>query len=172
MYACYLLVRLATAPMLGRLADRIGPKRMGLLAGPIYAAFFLVFVFGARGGYAPFLPAWAGVALADAGATLSFSSLIYATVPQSPSRPAYFAAWNIMAWGSFALGGAVAAPRLESIRHVTLTIGPFTLGHFHLLYLGCAVLMAATTFAALWLPETRKRGHRPAGAAGKIRTET
>ena len=148
MYACYLLVRLAMAPMLGRLADRIGPTRMGLLAGPIYAAFFAVFVFGAEGRHVPFMLAWGAVAIADAGAALSFSSVVYGTVPQSPSRPAYFAAWNIMTWGSYAVCGAIAAPVLESIRDVTVTVGPLRLGHFHLLYVACTVLMLATTFAA------------------------
>ena len=161
MYACYLLVRLATAPMLGRLADRIGPTRMGLLTGPIYAAFFAVYIFGAEGRYVPFMLAWAAVAIADAGAMLSFSSLVYGTVPRSPSRPAYFAAWNIMTWGSYAVGGAVATPVLESIRNVSVTIGPLRLGHFHLLYVACTVLMLITTFAALWFPKMRERGHGP-----------
>ena len=160
MQAGYFVVRIATAPALGRASDRLGPRRICLTMGLLYAGFLAVYPFGVSGRLWPFILAWAVVGLADASASVSLLSVLYGAVPNTSARPAYFLMYNVVMLGSFALGGAVAAPVLEAFKDYTLHVGRFTFGHFHLLYAFCTVLMLLCTFAALLLPGARTGDER------------
>lgn len=149
----YLAVKVLALPALGRLVDRWGARRTMVVAGLVYAWFFSTFLFCGPGYYWPVMLAWAVVALADGGFGLAAQAALYATVPEAAlTRPAYFAVNNFVVLAAYGLGSALVVPLLRLTRDVSVTVGPFTLGHFHLLYGFCAVLMLPCLCAARLLP--------------------
>jgi len=104
------------ASLAGRTVDRWGPQRTLYVAGLVYAAFFATFLFCGPGLY------WAGhdsVGRRRARGRpfgLATQTALYASVPDSPSRPAYFAVSNIVSLVLFGIAGLAAVPALEAIR--------------------------------------------------------
>lgn len=146
----YLVVKLLLTPWFGRLCDRTGPRRMLWLSGPIYAAFFLCFPFAIEGRVWPVILGWAFVAVADGIYGVAAPASLYATVPGQGARPAYFALYNLVSLGCFAIGGVIAVPLLGWMADVHVMWGPANLGGYHLFYALCGLAMIPCT-AAVWL---------------------
>ena len=158
MQSGYYAVKIVTLPLIGRLVDRWGARRSMLLSGLVYAAFFAAFLVCDAGRYWPLVLAWAVVSLADGAFGLALQSALYASVPETPARPSYFAAYNILTLVLYAAGSAAAVPLLERMKSLQLHVGPFVLGNFHILYGICAALMLVTLFAARLAPGSRGAG--------------
>ncbi|MCF7689525.1 MAG: MFS transporter [Cephaloticoccus sp.] len=148
----YLVVKLLFTPTIGRICDRIGPRSTLLLIGPIYAAFFLSFPFAAPDRAWPIIVAWAGVALADGVWGVAAPAALYATIPEQGVRPAYFAVYNLVTLGCFALGGILAVPLLGLLAQVHWTWGFANLGGYHLFYALMGVIMVPCSTAVLLFP--------------------
>ena len=151
----YYTVKILSLPTLGRLVDRWGTRRTFYLTGFLYAAFFATFLLCGPGRYWPLMAAWAMVALADGAWALAFQSALYASIPETAARPAYFAVNNFATISLFGLGGAIAVPVLQSIKEVHLVLGPLTLGNLHLLYGFCALLMIPCLFSSVLIKKQK-----------------
>ena len=155
MQSGYFIVKIVALPWLGRGVDRWGPQRSLFVAGFVYVTFFGAFLFCQPGFYWPVMIAWAVVALADGLFGLATQTALYASVPDSPSRPAYFAVSNIVSLVFYGIAGLAAVPLLEAIKGITIHVGPLTLGSFHLLYGVCALLMIPCLFSARLVSNAR-----------------
>ncbi len=153
----YLVVRILATSTATNLLDRYGARRMVLACGPLYAAFFCAFIFCTPERVWPLLVAWAGVALADAVFGIALPAALYAVVPETPARPAYFAINSLVLQGAFGLCALLSVRILQALDGVTLTLGPLTLHQFHLFYLLCAGLMVPATFGAWLLPGLKRK---------------
>ncbi|MCC6416446.1 MAG: MFS transporter [Opitutaceae bacterium] len=152
----YLLVKLLLTPWLGVLCDRIGPWRMLWIAGPVYAVFFLCFPFTDVGRAWPIMIAWAFVAVADGIYGVAAPASLYATVPVDGARPAYFALYNLVSLGAYAIGGLIAVPLLGWLAGIDWALGPAKLGGYHLFYALCGVTMIFCTLAVFLFPKSRR----------------
>ena len=148
----YLVVKLLFTPTFGRICDRIGPRRMLMLMGPIYAAFFLSFPFAAPGRAWPIIVAWAGVALADGVWGVATPAALYATIPEQGARPAYFAVYNLVTLGCYAIGGILAVPLLGLLAQTHWTWGIANLGGYHLFYAIMGLAMIPCSAAVILFP--------------------
>jgi predicted MFS family arabinose efflux permease len=162
-YVGYWIVRLVGAPTFGKMVDRIGARRVALGSGVIYAAFFLILALSSAERVWMVIAAWTMVAVADASYNIALASALYGTVEGSGSRPAYFAVSSLASTAALAVGGLVGVAGVTALKGAHVAIGPFWLGQFHFLYLGCAALMVACTFGARLLPG---RGGGRAGGSG------
>uniref|UniRef100_UPI00404949AE MFS transporter n=1 Tax=Cephaloticoccus sp. TaxID=1985742 RepID=UPI00404949AE len=152
----YLLVKLLITPAMGKLCDRLGPRKLLWVSGPIYAAFFLCFPFAAEGRAWPIILAWAFVALADGIYSVAAPAALYSTIPEQGARPAYFATYNLVSLGSFAVGGVIAVPLLGWLGKLHWTWGVANLGGYHLFFALCGLLMLPCTLAVTLFPENRR----------------
>lgn len=157
MQAGYFTMKILLLPTLGRWVDRWGAVRMLGFCGIAYTLFFAAFPFCGPGRYWPLMLAWTLVGAADASYNLASQILLYECVPQVPSRPAYFAIYNFTGMIAFAFGSALAVPALRAMKGLSVTWGPFSLGNFHLLYIGCMILMGATAFSVRGLSRAGRR---------------
>ena len=139
----YFVIKIAALPFAGRWLDRLGPRKMIYLVSPLYVLFFALYALGSpERPWAPFA-AWALIGMAEAGFSVAATSALYSSVPESQSRQAYFAFYNLLAFLFAALGSAGAAwtvGRLESTP--PLAIGPLHFGQFQLLFaISCLMLI-------------------------------
>ncbi len=148
----YLMVKLLLTPKFGRICDRVGPRRMLWVAAPIYAAFLLCFPFATEGRVWPIIVAWAFVAVADAIYAVATPAALYATIPEHGARPAYFAAYNLVTLGTFAVGGVLAVPLLQWLNTFHWVWGHATLGGYHLFFALMGIIMIPCTAAARLFP--------------------
>ncbi len=148
----YLIVKLLLTPALGRLCDRVGPRRLILLGTPIYIAFFLCFPFAEPGRAWPIMVGWAFVAIADGIYGVAAPAALYGTVPAQGTRPAYFAVYNLISLGAFAVGGVLAVPLLGWLQQIHVTWGPAHLGGYHLFYTLCGLVMIPCSAALVLFP--------------------
>jgi hypothetical protein len=153
----YLAVKIVSLPALGRLLERWGPSRTLFATGFVYAPFFATYPLCGPGVYWPIMAGWAVVALADAAFGLAIQAALYGSVPDSRARPAYFAVYNFTSLVGYGIGSVLAVPALEAIREVRLQVGPLALGHFHLLYAACTLLMFPCLFAARLIKSGTRR---------------
>lgn len=160
----YLIVKLLLTPALGRLCDRVGPRRLILLGTPIYIAFFLCFPFAEPGRAWPIMAGWAFVAIADGIYGVAAPAALYGTVPAQGSRPAYFAVYNLIGLSAFAVGGLLAVPLLGWLREINVTWGPAHLGGYHLFYALCGLVMIPCSAALVLFPGMKRpsQTERPA----------
>jgi len=156
MMSGYFVTKILTTPVLGRYADRKGARWTMFLFAPIYAAFFAMFVLSVPGRIWPVVVAWTVVGMADGAYGVALTSALYATVPSSLSRPAYFAVANLATIGIFAIGSLAAIPILHALRGVSLSVGPLVLGQFHCFYGLCALAMVGAAFGAGFMPARRE----------------
>jgi MFS family permease len=156
----YLAVKLLATPLLGRICDRVGPRRLLWFAGPIYVGFFLAFPFAAPGLAWPLILAWAVVGLADGIYGVAIPAALYGTVPDEGARPAYFAVYNLVVLGGFALGGLLAVPLVGLLQDWGGVWGPLNLSGYHLFYALCGVAMIPCTAALALVPARAARGLR------------
>lgn len=156
----YLVVKLLATPLLGRICDRVGPRRLLWFAGPIYAGFFLAFPFAGPGQAWPLLLAWAIVGLADGIYGVAIPAALYGSVPDEGARPAYFAVFNLVNLGGFALGGLLAVPLVSILQYWGGAWGPIQLGGYHLFYALCGLAMIPCTAALAFMPvRSARRTH-------------
>jgi MFS family permease len=163
----YLVVKLLLTPWFGRICDRVGPRRMLWLTGPIYAAFFLCFPLAEPGRSWPIIIAWAFVAVADGIYAVAAAAALYGAIPAQGARPAYFAVYNLANLGCFAVGGVLAVPLLRWLQQVDWTWGPAHLGGYHLFYALCGLIMIPCTAAIALIPDPKAdaaAGKRPTAA--------
>lgn len=137
----YMTVKIAVLPLIGRRLVRWGPRRTLRCSAYCYVFFFLCYPLTAMGGGWLVAAAWVIAALGDSFWAVAQSSGIYACVPQSRDRPAYFAVFNLLVLGMYALGGWASVYVIEAMRGMSVNIGPYVLGQYHLYYLGCAAAM-------------------------------
>ena len=151
----YLLIKLILTPWLGGICDRVGPRPMFWIMAPIYAAFFLCFPFAEPGRAWPIIVAWAFVGLADGIYAVAAPAALYGTIPAQGSRPAYFAVYNLISLGCYAVGGVLAVPLLGLLNQIDWSWGPARLGGYHLFYALCGLVMIPCTAAVLLFPAGR-----------------
>jgi MFS family permease len=151
----YLIVRLLLTPWFGGICDRIGPRRLLWITGPIYSAFFLCFPFAATGRVWPIIFAWAFVAVADGITAVAAPAALYGSIPAQGARPAYFAVYNLANLGCFAIGGILAVPLLRLLQSVHWAWGSANLGGYHLFYAICGLVMLPCTAAVVLIPDHR-----------------
>lgn len=144
----YVVTKVAVVPLIGRRLIRWRPMRVLMGAAVVYAAFFFCYPAAAACGSWAISLAWILAGAGDGAWGVAWSSAMYAVVPKTRSRPAYFAVTNLFLLGGQALGALVAMVILERIKDCELEIGPYVLGQFHLFYLGCGLLMIPCAFAA------------------------
>ncbi|OGV67677.1 MAG: hypothetical protein A2498_14510 [Lentisphaerae bacterium RIFOXYC12_FULL_60_16] len=161
MQSGYYLVKIAALHWIRRHVDRWNPIRVLLVSGIMYTAFFAVYPFVHTGRYWPLLVAWAVVSMADAIFGLASQIVLYQSIPNVPSRQAYFALFSVATMVFYGIGGSLAVPLLNALKPVQWQIGGLTLGSFHLYYAGCAVMMACTTFSAYALRTGRPEARPP-----------
>lgn len=151
----YQIVRIAATRFAGPLLDRKGVRWTGLVCGVLYTAFFLTFPFCSPERHWPLMIAWAVAGAADATFSIAVTAALYEAVPNTPSRPAYFAVSNLIGVGIYGVGALAAVPVLTSLRNVSWDLGPLHIGQFHCFYLIIGAIMIPCTFGALIL-ENRK----------------
>ncbi len=159
----YLLVKLLLTPALGRICDRVGPRPLLWAMCPIYVAFFLCFPLVEPGRVWPLIAAWAFVGVADGIYGVAAPAALYGTIPAEGSRPAYFAVYNLISLGCFAVGGVLAVPLLGVLHTIDWSWGPAQLGGYHLFYTLCGLVMIPCTAAVLLFPPRRGTNAKSAG---------
>jgi MFS family permease len=151
----YQVVRIITTRFAGPLLDRKGVCWTALACGGVYTAFFLTFPFCSPERYWPLLIAWAAAGAADAAFSITVTAALYGSVPNTASRPAYFAISNLIGVGAYGLGALIAVPVLTALKGVSFDFAGLRVGQFHCYYFLIAITMIACTFGAL-LMEKRK----------------
>jgi len=151
----YYLTKIGASPLAGRLADRLDVRQLLFGVGILYALFFVAFPFSAPGRTWPLIAAWALAGVADALWTVGVTAALYRAVPDTPTRPAYFAVYNVISLATFAVGGVLAVPVLRYLGRFSGTIGPFTFNGFHIFYAICAVAMIPCLFSSALFPPGR-----------------
>ncbi|MBN4074180.1 MFS transporter [bacterium AH-315-E10] len=157
MLSLYFIVKAIMSSWLGRQVDRFDPRKTMFIANIIFVLFFILYVICDNTLYWPLFLAWAIVAVADGLYGICITKYLYASVPESKSRAAYFAMYNFIAFGSLGIGGLIAVPILKLLDGVTLTLGPFHLGHFQILFGVCALMMILCSFSAFLLPKKKSK---------------
>lgn len=156
--AGYCVTKMISARMAGRLMDRYGARRMTLIAGPLYALFFLVLPIATPDRLWPIYIAWAFVGPVDTLFGLCIQTGLMASVPAQGARPAYFAVYNLTTLGLYSIGGPLTELAMRLIGPAAWTLGPLTIGRYQMLYAACGLVMFATTSAArLWPGPARVR---------------
>lgn len=161
MGAGYCLTKILAAPLMGRLLDRWGTRRMIYLISPIYVLFFAAFPFCGPGRAWPLIAVWVLAGVGDSAYMLGITNALYGAVPETPARPAYFAVFNLLSLGIYGVGGLLAVPILEALKGVTISLGPFVLGHFHLLFGVSGLMMIPCLFGAQLFPGKRQLDRPP-----------
>lgn len=137
----YVMIRVAVLPLVGRRLVRWGPRLTLRLSAVCYVGFFTCYPLTALGGGWFIAMAWAIAALGDSLWAIAQTAGMYACIPQSRSRPAYFAVCNLLIFGMYAVGGWIAVPVIHALRDVEFSIGPYVFGQYHIYYMGCAIMM-------------------------------
>jgi len=152
----YQAVKLLVMGTCGRFIHRHGIRRTFWTCGPLYALFFLTYLFCTPERTWPLYAAWAMVGVADAAWSIAAMVALYDSVPDVPGRPVYFAMANVLSIGIFCIGGVTAIPILEALKNTTVRIGPFAFGQFHCFYAISFLLMIPAMCAAAFFPAREK----------------
>jgi hypothetical protein len=91
---------------------------------------------------------WAIAGLAESVYGVAYNASLYASVPDTPARPVYFAIANLTTFGVAGLGALLAVPLVQSLKHMSMGIGPLMLGQFQCFFGLCALLMVFALFGA------------------------
>jgi MFS family permease len=153
----FLLVKAVVNPAMGAVFDRRGARWSMYVCGAMYTLFFASIPLSAPDRLWPLFAGWALAGAADALFTVAYTATLYAFVPATRGRPAYFAVANLLVTAANGVGALVAVPLLEGLRGVSLSVGPLHLGQFHLFYGLCALAMVPATLSSRWVPSRRRR---------------
>ncbi|MCE9590026.1 MAG: MFS transporter [Planctomycetes bacterium] len=160
------VIRIILVPLIGRRLVRWGPRRTLRMATVMYVVFFALFTSTAVGGWWLMIPAWVFGAVGDALWVVAQASGVYAAVPHNNRRPAYFAVFNLVALGIYAVGGWLAVLIIEALKDVRLNLGAFELGQYPIFYLGCTLLMIPCVLGpSLMMGRREMRAYNAAEAA-------
>lgn len=130
----YFVIKIAALPYAGRWLDRLGARKMIYLVSPLYVMFFALYAIGSpERPWAPFV-AWALIGVAEAGFSVAATAALYSSVPETQTRQAYFAFYNLLAFLFAAMGSAGAAWTVSRLESASLTLGPLHFGQFQLLF--------------------------------------
>ena len=140
-----------------RFIHRRGIRRTLWACGPLYALFFLTYLFCTPERTWPLYLAWAMVGIADAAWSVAAMVALYDAVPDVPGRPVYFAMANVLSVGIFCIGGVAAIPLLEGLQNTTVHLGPLALDQFHCLYALCFLMMIPAMCGAAFFPAREKQ---------------
>jgi MFS family permease len=140
MMAGYFVIKIALLPLAGRWIDRLGSRAMIYLVSPLYVIFFLLYALSAPERSWTVFAGWALIGVAEAGFGVAATSALYSSVPETTTRQAYFAFYNLITFLFSAMGAAAAAWTVGRLEHASLPIGPLHLGQFQLLF-GISFLM-------------------------------
>jgi MFS family permease len=153
----YYIVKLATFGLLRRWSDRLGPRRLVLAVAPVYTAFYLFFPLAVPGRIWPLFLAWTLVGVADAGYSIAMNASLYAIVPETSGRKAFFAAYNMVVFAFFALAAFLSARFLVLVRPVDIRIAGAHLDTMYLLFLFSAAMCGICCFyGARFYPESSR----------------
>ena len=152
----YLITKMLLTPLLGRLHDRLGARRLILWSGVIYAIFFAMYPLAGTDRAWLIILAWTFVGAGDAIWAVAGTAALYDAIPETPARPAYFAFASLLSSGLSAAGVLLAMPLLSFMADWSWQLGPFHLSQFHCFYALCAALMVPCLFGAGFLPRRRK----------------
>ena len=148
----YYCIKVLFSQHLGRLVDRLGARHAIYLVTPLYLLFFLLYALSTpRTVWLIFL-AWSIVSLADAVFTIAAMSALYRSIPETSARQTFFALYNQLLLLMTAVGAAAAASTMQALKGRTLTLGPWTFDHFHILYLSCFLLLIPCLFGTQLFP--------------------
>lgn len=156
MMAGYHLQIILFSPMWGHLVDRYGWIRLRWITMPFYIPFFLTFLVSTTTRVWPIFLGWMFAGVADSATGVLRQATLYASVPDVTQRTAFFAIANIAATAFFAIGSMLAVPVLTSLKGVSVSMGPFTLGQFQLFYAGATLLMIPCLLGIFVLPDDGK----------------
>lgn len=158
----YFAVKTATLPFSARLVNRWGSRRVLRAACLVYVLFFLFYPLSAVIGPVAVGMAWAVAGVSDGAWNVAVTTAQYSSVPMTRDRPAFFAVANLWLRLLGMIGAFASAYFLGAVKELPeLHLGPYTFGHFHLLYGTMGALMAMVTFGTRWFPD---RAESEAGA--------
>lgn len=135
------VVKIPMLRFVGRHLARLGPRWVLRRVIWLYFVFFLLFPLSAWIGPPAYFIAWIIASIADAAWNVAWNSASYACIPSSRTRPAYFATLSLIVQGFVASGAWLGTLLLTRFHDLRWTVAGVTLNHYHLLYLGCAILM-------------------------------
>jgi MFS family permease len=168
----YFIIKIIALPFAGRWLDRLGPRSMIYLVSPLYVIFFLLYTLGAPERWWTVFAAWAVIGVAEAGFSVAATSALYSSVPETSSRQAYFAFYNMLSFLFAAMGSATAAWTLGRLEHAEIVIGTMHLGQFQLLY-GISFLMIIPCILGtrLYPGKEQSIGKKPAEVERDVETD-
>lgn len=153
----YGLVKLVSAPRWGRAIGRQSMRAVLLGVCPAYVALFVIYALASPTQIWLIFVGWAACGIADAAWIVCVQTALYATVPVTGSRPAFFAVYNLASLGLYGLGAALAVPLLKTMETCVVKVGPFALDQFRLFYGLAALVMVGAAFGALLFPSRSAR---------------
>lgn len=160
----YMLVKLATYRVFGQWTDRLGARPVMAMACAVYCFFFVAYIFAPM--TSPWLVAIAWILFASVGDALwlpgSYTAL-HQTVPHGTGRTAFFAMYNLLLLGLYAVGALLSVWMVAILHGWALAWGPLWITSFQLFYFLCTILMCACTLGA-WILQVRTRGTTPSTA--------
>jgi len=154
------------------LLHRVSPRTIFIITIPFYVAFFILmgmaqhvsadasreFESGSVYWHAvwPLAAAWGIASIGDGLWAVAQGTMLYGIVPESNNRPAYFAAFNLMAFLSYSVGPLMAWQILEWVGDAKVQVLGHTFGHFQLFFVGCGVMMAFCSITLIQMPNSRE----------------
>jgi MFS family permease len=154
-WAGYFLVKTVMYSLAARLNLVFGARALMIATGPLYALFFLCLALSTPDRIWPVFVGWALAGPADALFILAQTASLYDAIPHTPSRPAYFAAFNLSQLGLYAVGALVGMKILEGLRGVECLLGPIALEQFQTFFLGCGIAMLICALSPLLLSRAK-----------------
>jgi MFS family permease len=148
----YMIVRLILSQFSARWVSRLGPNLMLQGSCVLYIIFFFSFTLTLGGQAWPIFVGWALIGAGDAIFNVAQGTALFAAVPHTHARSAYFAAYNLLILSSYGIGGLVAMPMLEWFKEHPIIVGPWTMSNFHCLFFVVFILMVVCSIVLLFVP--------------------
>jgi MFS family permease len=152
----YQIVKLLSSKYAGRWVDRVGPRAALLIAGPMYATFFLLLSVAEVGRIWPLYVAWIIIAFGDAMWGIATQSALFGTVPKSGARPAFFAVANLVTLGLYGIGALCGEVLIRSIAGTRYEIAGISMGQYSILFLVSSILMIPCTAGAYLMSKSSR----------------
>jgi len=145
----YYLTRSLASGICGRWVDRLGVRKILLLITPSYLILFGAYVVSTPGTVWLIYAASALAGVGDAVFGVVAAASLYATVPESSARQAYFAVYNLSLLLLTGLGAIVGVHLLDMLQGHQLLIANLTLTPFHLLF-AIAFVVLVLAIPGIW----------------------
>lgn len=141
----YYVVKSLMSRYCATLVVRWGADLMLSIACVIYTVFFLSYVLAYKGHAWPVFAAWVLLGLADAIFNIAQGTALFAVIPHTPARSAYFATFSLIVLAFYGIGGLLAMPFLEAFKGKRIAFAGLMLNNFQCLFLLAVVLMIIST---------------------------